>query len=112
MLSVGVHRAAELQGNSWIENKTQQHAVGFVLTVNDLEFDEDSCVQNLFLSDRGVVRSELVKGARSVLSQNYALCLGCRGVSQQCWLGVGRTFRVFLLHLAQDSLWPCTNELS
>lgn len=27
-LSVGVHRAAELQGNSWIENKTQQHAVG------------------------------------------------------------------------------------
>lgn len=28
MLSVGVHRAAELQGNSWIENKTQQHAVG------------------------------------------------------------------------------------
>lgn len=22
-LSVGVHRAAELQGNSWIENKTQ-----------------------------------------------------------------------------------------
>lgn len=26
-LSVGVHRAAELQGNSWIENKTQQHAV-------------------------------------------------------------------------------------
>lgn len=28
MLNVGVHRAAELQGNSWIENKTQQHAVG------------------------------------------------------------------------------------
>lgn len=27
-LSVGVHRAAELQGNSWIENKVQQHAVG------------------------------------------------------------------------------------
>lgn len=26
-LSVGVHRAAELQGNSWTENKTQQHAV-------------------------------------------------------------------------------------
>lgn len=27
-LNVGVHRAAELQGNSWIENKMQQHAVG------------------------------------------------------------------------------------
>lgn len=26
-LSVGVHRAAELQSNSWIENKTWQHAV-------------------------------------------------------------------------------------
>lgn len=27
-LNVGVHRAAELQGNSWIENKMQQRAVG------------------------------------------------------------------------------------
>lgn len=27
-LSVGVQRAAELQGNSRIENKMQQHAVG------------------------------------------------------------------------------------
>lgn len=46
------------------------------MTVNDLEFDEYSSVQNLFLSDRGLVRSELVKCTRSILSQDYTLCLG------------------------------------
>lgn len=78
---------------------------GLVLTVNDLEFGEYSYVQNLFLSD-GAGRSESVISIWSILSQKYAFCLGMQqGV-------IVSTFRIFLLHLVQDSLWPCTNEMS
>lgn len=60
---------------------------GLVLTVNDLEFGEHSCVQNLFLSDRAG-RSKSVISTWSILSQKYTFCLGMQqGVVASAWSG-------------------------